>query len=106
MRATAHLNELLRQLIPKGQRFRVSLEPTGVGKYQVLRIVTPAWRSLPRFERILKVHKAMAHLSEKETNNILRVSVLTAEEYRRLRKNLGPRRAIRGKSRRRAANGK
>ena len=105
MRATTSVNEVIRQVIPRSHRFRATLEPTGVGKYKVLRIVTPAWKSLPRFERILKVQKAIdAHLSESRTNEILRVSVLTADEYERLRKNIAPNPPLRKASRR--ANGK
>ena len=100
------MNQVIRQVIPRGQRFRVTLEPTGLGKYKVLRIVTPAWKSLPRFERILKVQKAIdAHLPEKQIDNILRVSVLTADEYRRLRRSIGPHSPLR-KAPARRANGK
>jgi len=104
MKPPANMNKVLRQIIPKHQRFRASLEPTGLGKYRVLRIVTPAWKSLPRFERILKVQTAIdSHLPEKQTNKILRVSVLTAEEFRRLRGDIYP---LRHGPRRRTGNGK
>ncbi len=106
MRVTANVNKVLREIIPSG-RFRVTWQPTGLGKYRVLRIVTPAWKSLSRFERILKVQKAIdTQLPAKELENILRVSVLTAEEYKRLFKGIAVSRPRRRLARRRSANGK
>src|SRR5438477_13047136 len=92
MSAMQNVNKVIRQVIPRGHRFKISLEPTGLGKYKVLRIVTPAWKSLPRFERILKVQKGIdSLLPQRQTDDILPVSVLTADEYRRLRRNVAPR---------------
>ena len=79
------INEVLRRVIPKSHSFRATLEDAGFDRYQVLRVVTPAWRSTPRFKRILKVQKAMDEsLPRKQLKKILRVSVLTAAEYARL----------------------
>src|SRR6266487_1624672 len=106
MSATTNVNKVLRKVIPRGQRFKVSWEPAGFGKYQVLRVVTPAWKTRPRFERILKVQKAIdAQLPPKMLERILRVSVLTSDEYRRWLGSVGPRRFHRSVSRRRRANG-
>ena len=107
MSATENVNKVLRQIIPRGQRFRVTWEPAGFSKYRVLRVVTPAWKTQPRFERILKVQKAIdAHLPPKVLDRILRVSVLTADEYRRWLGIVGPRRPHRVVRRRRSVNGK
>lgn len=107
MSATTNVNKVLRKVIPRGQRFRVTWEPAGFSKYQVLRVVTPAWKTRPRFERILKVQKAIdAHLPPKVLERILRVSVLTADEYRRWLGTLATTRPQRTVSRRRLANGK
>lgn len=106
MSVTANVNKALRQIIPS-RRFRVTWQPTGLGKYRVLRIVTPAWKSLPRFERILKVQKAIdTQLPAKELESILRVSVLTAEEHKRLFKGIAPSCPRHRLTRRRSANAK
>lgn len=85
MKANDTINSVLRQVIPKPHRFRATLEDTGVGRYQVLRVVTPAWKTTPRFKRILKVQEAIdAHLPRRQLEKILRVSVLTSDEYKRL----------------------
>lgn len=109
MSATANVNKVLRQIIPSVayKKTRVTWQPTGLGKYRVLRIVTPAWKSLSRFDRILKVQKAMdAQLPAKELENILRVSVLTAGEYKRLFESIILPRPRRRLTRQRPANGK
>src|SRR5207245_2708375 len=60
-----------------------------------------------RFERILKVQKAItAGLGPKEREDILRVSVLTADEYKRLHPALQPSRSVPARVRRQSANGK
>lgn len=105
MSATTNVNKVLRQIIPRGQRFKVTWEPAGFGKYQVLRIVTPAWKTRPRFERILKVQKAIdAQLPPKMLERILRVSVLTSDEHCRWLGIVEPRQPHRTARRRRTAN--
>ncbi len=85
MSAEAKIRKLVKDVIPKGKPFQLRWQPVGFGGYRVLRVVTPAWRSQPRFERILKLQSALTGgLSEKQRANILRVSVLTAEEYKKL----------------------
>jgi hypothetical protein len=79
------VKKLVKDLLPKGKAFQLRWQPVGFGGYRVLRVVTPAWRSLPRFQRILKLQSAITGgLSAKERANILRVSVLTAAEYKKL----------------------
>ena len=86
MSTEIRVRRVLEEVIPKGKPFRIVWHRTGVGQYHVLRVVTPAWRSLPRFKRILKVQEAIrTRLIASERKNILRVSVLTSEEFRRLR---------------------
>lgn|ERR1035437_6272846 len=85
MTATARIHRLVRAAIPKGKPFRVIWEPTGIGKWRILRVVTPAWKSLPRFERIHKISQAVEPgLTARERAQLFRFSVLTAAELRRL----------------------
>ncbi|MGD1085275.1 MAG: hypothetical protein ABSA47_11080 [Verrucomicrobiota bacterium] len=85
MNTETKVKKLVRQIIPKGKAFRISWVPAGFGRYRVLRVITPAWRTLPRFERILKVQNVISDgLAKNERKHILRVSVLTSNEYKRL----------------------
>lgn len=85
MTTTARINKLVKAAIPKGQPFRVLWEPAGIGKWRILRVITPAWKSLPRFERIHRLQQAVEpNLSAQERAQILRFSVLTPTELRRL----------------------
>src|SRR5437660_9473366 len=106
MSTEAKVRKLVREVIPRGRTFRVSWQSVGFGPYRVLRVITPAWKSLPRFERILKVQDAIDRgLAPKERDGILRVSVLTAEEYKRLRPFLAAVSAPPSRLKRRAGNG-
>jgi hypothetical protein len=90
------IRKLVKNVLPKGKDFQLRWQPVGFGGYRVLRVVTPAWRSLPRLQRILKMQSAITGgLSAKERANILRVSVLTDGEYRDLASGLLPRRSPR-----------
>lgn len=89
------INEVLRRVIPKPHKFRMTLEDAGFDRYQVLRVVTPAWKSTPRFKRILKVQAAIDDsIPRKQLERILRVSVLTSDEHARLFGPLKPSRKI------------
>src|SRR5438874_8486253 len=59
MRTTARIKKFVEAALPKGKPFRVVWEPTGIGQWRILRVVTPAWKSLPRFERIHKLQQAV-----------------------------------------------
>jgi len=105
MIATARIHRLVRAAIPKGKPFRVIWEPTGIGKWRILRVVTPAWKSLPRSDRIHKLQQAIEPgLTALERAQIFRFSVLTAAELRRLEAVLPPARL--SSSRRVRANGR
>jgi hypothetical protein len=85
MTATARIHRLVRAAIPKGKPFRVMWEPTGLGKWRILRVVTPAWKSLPRSERMLKIRQAVEpSLTSRERAQVFRFSVLTPAELKRL----------------------
>ena len=101
MSTEAKVRKIVREALPKGRRFQIAWQPVGK-RYRVLRVVTPAWRSLPRFERILKMQEAIARgLTPRERKKIFRVSVMTAEEYEPFRHLLppSPRRSSRSKRR-------
>lgn len=67
--------------LPKGAAFRTQVIETDLGRYKVVRVVTPAWITLPLSDRILKLLKvANKELTEAERKDILRFSVLTPEE--------------------------
>ena len=91
MTTTARINRLVRQAIPKGTAAKIIWYPTGFSKSRILRVVTPAWKTLPRFQRISKVRQTLeSNLSAQERAQIFRISVLTAQEFKRLREMLPP----------------
>lgn len=50
-----------------------------------MRVITPAWKKLPVYQRVLKVTEALNHaLPSDERSKIFRVSVLTSNEYKKL----------------------
>jgi hypothetical protein len=105
MTTSARIQGLVKGAIPKGKPFRIMWEPTGIGRWRILRVVTPAWKSLPRSERILKVQNAVEPgLTARERAQVFRFSVLTAAEFKRLEAALPPRHL--SASRRARANGR
>jgi len=75
----------VRLVLPKGSPFDLHLQKSALGGMKVVRIVTPAWKSLRPAERISRVRDAVENtLSAREKQNILRFSVLTPEEYKTL----------------------
>src|SRR5437870_11446057 len=91
MSTTAKINRLVRKAIPKGKPAKILWYPTGFGKSKILRVVTPAWKSLPRSDRIFKLQQAIEpDLTVKERAEIFRMSVLTAQEFKRLIQALPP----------------
>ena len=104
MSTETKIRKLVKGVLPKGRRFKIAWHPVGLGRYRVLRVITPAWRSLPRFDRILKVQEAISRgLTPHEQKDIFRVSVLTSEEYKHLFPFPSPSSPARPK--RRSANG-
>ena len=87
MSTEAKIKRLVRSALPKGRPFKLTWQPAGIGRCQVLRVITPAWRTLRRSERSRKIEEALAlGLSAKEQKDILFVSVQTAEEYKPMRR--------------------
>jgi hypothetical protein len=104
MSTTTRINRLVRAAIPKGKPVRIIWYPTGFGKSRILRVVTPAWKTLPRSDRIFKLQQAIEpSLTPKERAQIFRISVLTAQEFKRLSLMLAP--ALMSSPRRLNSNG-
>jgi len=78
----AKIRRVVRDILPKGKAFRLLVVDSGIRKMKVVRVVTPAWKTLPRSERIGKLLDALNEtLTKQEQKGILRVSVLTPKEY-------------------------
>jgi hypothetical protein len=85
MSTTARINRLVRQAIPRGKPAKIIWYPTGFSKSRILRVVTPAWKTLPRFQRISKIRQTLeSNISSHELAQIFRISVLTSNEFKRL----------------------
>jgi hypothetical protein len=70
------------KIIPKGKNFDVYFSDSSLGKMKIVRIVTPAWKTLRPSDRIAKVVSAInPKLTKNEQDRILRFSVLTPDEY-------------------------
>jgi|SRR6266480_1156095 len=83
MSTTAKINMLIRKAV--GKPVRIIWRSSGFSDSQSLRVVTPAWKTLPRPERISKLKDALdRHLNAKERACIFRISVLTPAEFKRL----------------------
>src|SRR5438552_5217506 len=86
MNTTARINRLVREALPKGKPAKIIWYPTGFSKSRILRVVTPAWKNLPRFRRISKLRQTLeSNLFAQERAQIFRISVLTAQEFNRVR---------------------
>src|SRR5207253_5489843 len=87
MSTAAKINKLVRQALPKGNTARIIWRSTGFSNSQTLRVVTPAWKTLSRRQRISKLEQALGPtLNAKERARIFRISVLTPAEFKRLAK--------------------
>jgi hypothetical protein len=85
MSTTGKINRLVRRALPKGKPAKIMWLPTGFSQSRILRVVTPAWRTLPRSQRIYKLQRALeADLTAREQQRIFRISVLTPAEFERL----------------------
>lgn len=83
----AKIAHAVKTILPNGN-FKVHVADSKIGKMKIVRVVTPAWKSLRPAERIGKVLDAVSgKLSAKEQGGILRFSVLTPIEYETVVKN-------------------
>ncbi len=81
------ISEAVRNVL-KDKPFEIRVAEATVGKMKIVRVVTPAWKSLRPSVRIGKVLDAVnGKLTAQEQKSILRFSVLTPEEYASVVKN-------------------
>lgn len=79
------IKSAVESVIPAAQDYTIYSSPTGFDDKEVLRVVTPAWKSLGKAERIAKVQDAvMPLLDAAEQGRIFRFSVLTPQEWKML----------------------
>ena|SRR5215471_3086910 len=74
----------VKMVLPKAQKgnFKLRVVNSPIGKMKIVRVVTPAWKSLRPADRIGKVLGAInTVLTREEQKAILRFSVLTPDEY-------------------------
>jgi len=87
----AKITRAVERVIPNGQKFHMHVSNSAIGKMKVVRVVTPAWKSQPAAFRITKVLTAVDNaLTSREQGKILRVSVLTPDEYRTVVEHASP----------------
>jgi hypothetical protein len=80
------VKEAVQAVLPKGARFRLTFEPMRFSGTKIVRVITPAWKTLNRAERVLRLQRSLNdHLSPTQQKHIFRVSVLTPEEFKELR---------------------
>jgi alkylated DNA nucleotide flippase Atl1 len=73
-------------VLPKGRKFTLQVIDSHIGKMKVVRIVTPTWKRLRPSDRIDRIIRAAnKRLTAGEQKNILRFSVLTPDEYSKIR---------------------
>jgi hypothetical protein len=76
---------VVQTVLPKGAGFRMQVIDSNIGRMKIVRVVTPAWKKLPPSDRILKIiNAANTKLSVTDRKDILRFSVLTPEELKRI----------------------
>jgi hypothetical protein len=77
----AKITDAVRELL-RGKPFEIRVANSTIDNMKIVRVVTPAWKSLRPGARIGKVLDAVeSHLTPPERAGILRFSVLTPEEY-------------------------
>jgi hypothetical protein len=86
MKVPTKLKMQVLEALPKSAtvQTKVFWHPTGLGRTHVLRVVTPAWKSLQRWERNHKLHEALRE-QEADLRSIFRISVLTPPEFEEMR---------------------
>jgi len=83
----AKITRAVESIIPNGN-FKLQVTDSLIEKMKIVRVITPAWKALRPAQRIVKVLDAVSgKLTDDEERGILRFSVLTPEEYKRVAKN-------------------
>ena len=82
---TAKIRDAIKEALPKGKTFDLRVADSSIGKMKIVRVVTPAWKSIRPAERIEKVIEALqGKLTLRERKAILRFSVMTPDEYQEI----------------------
>jgi hypothetical protein len=96
----AKIERVICSILPEGESFELKTEDSGINQKKVVRVITPAWRTLRNAERISRLLKALdGHLSDAQQDRILRFSVLTPKEFEGLGLGAPPRFANRAAKR-------
>jgi len=86
---------LVKTILPKGQKFHLYVVDSNIGNMKIVRVITPAWKSLRPAARIDKVIRmANSGLTANDQKKILRFSVLTPDEYSQIRPRKGARKLV------------
>ena len=86
--STTHrkIREAIAKALSSGQPFTIMSEETGIGKTEVLRVITPAWGKLDKVDRVMRIQEAvLPTLDAAERKRIFRFSVLTNDEWQSVR---------------------
>jgi hypothetical protein len=79
------IQDAIEDFLPNGATCSVLLTKSGVGDTVIARVVTSAWKSMPSWMRTLKVQRELdKKLSPSERQKILRLTVFTPEELRKV----------------------
>jgi hypothetical protein len=85
MSIRTEIERVVKASLPKGKPARIAWEKTSIGSSEILRVITPAWKTIPGSERNYRLQKILdKQLTEKQRDHIFRVSVLTPAEVKRL----------------------
>lgn len=81
----AKISNAIQAVLPKGKDFRLRIADAKIDRLKIVRVITPAWKSLRPAQRIEKIITAVnSHLTPGEQDRVLRYSVLTPDEYKDL----------------------
>jgi hypothetical protein len=78
------IDNIVSETLPKGAKYTLSLTQSGIGDTFIVRIATPAWKTLSPFVRVLKIQNALHRgLTSNERKKILRVNVFSPDQLGR-----------------------
>src|SRR2546430_16639256 len=79
------VDRIVAETLPKGVTYTLSLSKSGINDTFIVRVITPAWKSLSQFLRVLKIQNALQQgLAPHERQKILRVNVFSPEQLKQI----------------------
>ena len=82
---TAKIEDAIKEATPRGKTFDLCVADSSIRKMKIVRVVTPAWKSIRPAARVEKVMDALhGKLTLRQRMLVLRFSVLTLEEYQQI----------------------